>query len=331
MINKIKFTARKIVLLGMLLILHSSCQNSNDPTIQILVFTTTAVSNISQTSVSSGGNISSDGGATITSRGVCWSTSQNPTITDTKTSDGAGSGSYTSNITGLMPNTVYFLRAYVEVGSTMGYGNEISFTTKKEIPTTVTDSDGNVYNTVTLAGKTWMKENLKTTKYKNATAIAFPNSNNAGWQTNTTGAYAWYNNDIANKSIYGALYNWQAVNTGNLCPTDWHVSTDAEWTSLTDSLGGETIAGGKLKETGTTHWNAANATNETEFTALPGGSRDISGSYDTKGFNGYYWTANDGSSTLDALSRYMYYGNGFIYRYSYNKKLGYSVRCVFDD
>ena len=331
MINKIIFPARKIVLLGMLLILHSSCQNSNDPTIQILVFTTTAVSNITQTSVSSGGNISSDGGATITSRGVCWSTSQNPTITDTKTSDGAGSGSYTSNITGLMPNTVYFLRAYVEVGSSMGYGNEISFTTKKEIPTTVTDSDGNVYNTVTLAGKTWMKENLKTTKYKNATAIAFPNSNNAAWQTNTTGAYAWYNNDIANKNIYGALYNWQAVNTGNLCPTDWHVSTDAEWISLTDSLGGETIAGGKLKETGTTHWTTPNtgATNTTGFTALPGSSRPTDGSFSDFASSGLWWSVSE-VSTTNVIFSALDYTEARVYSYNTNKLYGYSVRCVKD-
>ncbi len=136
---------------------------------------------------------------------------------------------------------------------------------------------------------------------------------------------------MANKSTYGALYNWYAVKTGNLCPEGWHVASDAEWTTLTDYLGGLNSAGGKLKETGTLHWNNPNsdATNESGFTALPAGSRNLDGSFDTKGYNGYCWTS-DASTTTDAWSRYMYYGNGFVYRYTYNKPLGYSIRCIMD-
>jgi uncharacterized protein (TIGR02145 family) len=333
MLHKVKTRIGVIILLGMIVMFSNSCSKKNDsnPTVQILVFTTTAVSDITQTTAISGGNITSADGANIVARGICWDTIQNPTIAGNKTEDGTGLGSFTSNLNGLTANTKYYVRAYVTVDAGTGYGNEILFSTKQDIPATVTDIDGNVYNTVTIGTQTWLKENLKTTKYNDGTGIAFPGSNNALWQNNTSGAYAWYNNDVANKNIYGALYNWAAVNGGKLCPAGWHVATDAEWQILTDFLGGGGLAGGKLKETGTTHWNAPNtsATNQSLFTALPGGSRGLDGSFDTKGFNGYFWSST-GFSATDAWSVYMYYGNGFVYRYSFNKSFGYSVRCVLD-
>ncbi|MBI5010148.1 MAG: fibrobacter succinogenes major paralogous domain-containing protein, partial [Bacteroidia bacterium] len=137
----------------------------------------------------------------------------------------------------------------------------------------VSDIDGNVYQTVTIGTQVWMKENLKTTKLNDG--IALPNViDNAAWAALTTTGYCWYNNDATTyKSTYGALYNWYAVNTGKLCPIGWHVPSDDEWTLLTTFRGGYSVAGGKLKETGTLHWTSPNtgATNETGFTALPGG------------------------------------------------------------
>ncbi len=330
--NNLPFTIAAFLFLG-IAALQTSCQKStaSDPTIQILVVETTAATDITQTTATSGGNVATQSGASVTARGIVWSTSPNPTITDNKTSDGTGLGTYTSSLTGLTPNTPYYVRAYVAVGATTGYANSVTFTTKKTIPTSVADVDGNVYNVVTIGTQIWMKENLGTTKYKDGTAITFPGANNSAWQSNTTGAYAWYNNDIANKPVYGGLYNWYAVNTTRLCPTDWHVPSDAEWSAMTASLGGANLAGGKLKEMGTAHWNTPNAaaTNDVGFSALPGGSRNLDGTSNTIGFNGYQWTATEASST-DAWSRYEYYGDGFLYRYSYIKSLGFSVRCVLD-
>ena len=165
-------------------------------------------------------------------------------------------------------------------------------------PVSVTDINGNVYNIVTIGTQTWMAENLKTTKYNDGTAI--PNVTvDATWAALTTGAYSDYSNTPANSTTYGRLYNWYVVDNNpatkvasnggkNVCPTSWHVPTDAEWTILTTYLGGESIAGGKLKETGTAHWNSPNtgATNETGFTTLPSGLRYYDGSYFLIGYDG---------------------------------------------
>src|SRR5450759_4787246 len=116
---------------------------------------------------------------------------------------------------------------------------------------TVKDIDGNVYKTVTIGKQVWMVENLKTTKYNDGITIPLVIDNTA-WTDLITPKYSWFNNDIANKEVYGALYNWYTVNTNKLCPKGWHIPTDEEWTTLTTYLGGEGVAGGKLKETGTT-------------------------------------------------------------------------------
>ncbi len=156
---------------------------------------------------------------------------------------------------------------------------------------TVTDIDGNVYHTVTIGTQVWLVENLKTTRYNDGTSIPLV-TDSAAWSNADTSAYCWYNNDIANKNTYGALYNWFTVNTGKLAIAGWHIPTDAEWTTLTDYLGGESIAGGKLKETGTTHWRSPNAgaTNESGFTALPGGHRDVNGTFSAMGDDGFWWS-----------------------------------------
>lgn len=197
---------------------------------------------------------------------------------------------------------------------------------------TVTDRDGNVYNIVTIGTQTWMKENLKTTKYRNGDPI--PNiTSNTDWITLPIGAYSNYNNDAKNSTIYGKLYNWYAVNDSrNIAPTGWHVPTDIDWTILTNYLGGESIAGGKLKESGTTHWKSPNtgATNEKSFTALPSGYR----AYDNGAFYGIEydcsWWSSMESSTKDAWDRYLNYNYGNLNRGSNDKNDGRSIRCVKD-
>ena len=206
---------------------------------------------------------------------------------------------------------------------TSGYGPNIK------------DAEGNTYKTVTIGTQTWMAENLKVSKYSDGTTI--PNiTDNTQWQNNTTGAWAYYNNDAANNAKYGKLYNWYAVSkttngNKNVCPTSWHVPTDAEWTVLTDYLGGENVAGGKLKEVGTTSWNSPNtdATNTSLFSALPGGSRSSNGYYSNIGNSGYWWSSTE-YYTFDAWYRYLYSFDGYAYSGSSNKKLGLSVRCLRD-
>jgi len=206
------------------------------------------------------------------------------------------------------------------------------------------DIDGNYYNTVKIGTQIWMAENLKTTKYADGTAIPLVNTTST-WDalTATSKAYCWYNDDIANKATYGALYTWAAamndaasVTTNpsgiqGVCPTGWHLPSDAEWTQLTTYLGGESDAGGKLKETGTTHWTSPNisATNETGFTALPGGFRSTNGTFSNIGNYGYWWSASEYDTTY-AWYRFMYNNVSIVYRSYKNKEVGYTVRCLRD-
>ncbi|MDG1394950.1 MAG: fibrobacter succinogenes major paralogous domain-containing protein [Flavobacteriales bacterium] len=198
----------------------------------------------------------------------------------------------------------------------------------------MTDQDGSVYKTVTIGTQIWMAENLRTTKYNDGTSI--PNiTSNSEWGSTTTGAYCNYNNTNSNDTIatFGRLYNWYAVNTGKLAPTGWHVPSDAEWGQLTTYLGGESVAGGKLKETGTTHWDSPNtsATNETGFTALPGGYLNSSGAFYTIGDYGYWWsvTGLDADATYAYCRNVRYNDSNVQGGYDY-KELGFSVRCVRD-
>jgi uncharacterized protein (TIGR02145 family) len=302
--------------------------------VSIPILSTTAITEITETTAKSGGNITDDGGATVTARGVCWSTSQNPTISGSKTENGTGVGNFTSNISGLEPNTTYYVRAYATNSKGTGYGNALIIREK------VTDADGNVYSTVVIGNQKWLVENLKTTKYNNGTPIpnVLPGED---WTSLTTGAYVWYANDEASyKNAYGALYNWYAVNTGKLCPTGWHVPTDAEWTTLTDYAGGWKVAGGKLKSTRTApaaypSWASPNtgATDEYGFSALPGGYR---GNYDGTGYfygvgnRGYWWSSTE-DAAAHAWSRYMDYDAGYAAPAYGSKRPGLSVRCLRDN
>ncbi len=196
----------------------------------------------------------------------------------------------------------------------------------------LTDIDGNVYKTVKIGSQVWMAENLKVTKYNDAISIPLE-TDSRSWENLTTHGYCWYDNDPANnKNTYGALYNWYTVNSGVLCPTGWHIPTDTEWTTLTTYLGGDAIAGGKLKEKDTSHWLSPNAgaTNETVFTAVPGGCRNSNGIFQDIGYGGYWWTLTENSSEK-AWYRAMGYDHSGTSRNNFgSKRDGYSVRCLRD-
>lgn len=298
--------------------------------VETATLTTTEVTSITQTTAISGGNITSENGAKVTVRGICWSTEPNPTTSvNTKTIDNADVGSFQAKIIGLIPNTTYYIKAYATNSIGTSYGNEIQFKTIDF--GTLQDIEGNSYKTVIIGDQTWMAENLKTTKFNDNSNIPNVTDYNA-WSSLTTPGYCWYNNDeITYKVPYGGLYNWFAVNSNKLCPSGWHVPSDSEWTSLTDYLGGVDVAGGKLKETGTTNWKEPNAgaTNESGFTALPGGICAGGGAfYNVHGYSAYW--SSTAYSTNYAWFRYIYYHYSNVNREYTERRVGLSVRCIKD-
>ena len=291
---------------------------------------TTAVSNVLNNTAMSGGTVSNDGGTAVTARGVCWSTSPGPTVAlSTKTTDGSGTGSFSSNITGLNPGTKYYVRAYATNGVGTAYGNERTFTTYLLV-----DVDGNAYDTVLIGTQVWMSENLRVSKYRNGDPIP-GNLTNTTWHLYaTSGAYAFYSNAAVNDSIYGKLYNGYAVaDPRGLCPTGWHVPSDVEWTTLENFLGGTSVAGGKMKAV-TSLWQAPNtgATNSSGFTALPGGSRDELGYFSGVGIDGVWWSSTQNSYANASLAwcRRLDYGHASVGKTNRYMENGFSVRCVRD-
>lgn len=196
----------------------------------------------------------------------------------------------------------------------------------------VTDIDDNTYKTVKIGDQVWMAENLKVTRYRNGDAIPHV-KDNATWAGLTTGAYCNYDNIEANASTYGRLYNWYAVNDSrNIAPAGWHVPTDAEWQTLVDYLGGGSVAGGKMKEAGTSHWYRPNtgANNLSGFTALPGGLRNKYGDYYFFGDTAQFWSSTEHSSNA-AWNCYLSNSPAIITRANVDKHHGFSVRCVRDN
>jgi uncharacterized protein (TIGR02145 family) len=195
---------------------------------------------------------------------------------------------------------------------------------------TVTDIDGNIYHTVTIGTQTWMVENLKVTHARNGDPIAHV-TNAIQWSNLTSGAYCNYWDDGTLSDIYGRLYNWYAVAEGPvIAPAGWHIASDAEWQKLIDYLGGAAIAFGKLRETGTTHWTYTDAsiTNESGFTALPGGFRAYDGSYAFQGNACLWWSTTEADATT-AWNRQSLGGTN-IDRNDMDKRIGLSVRCIKD-
>jgi len=295
--------------------------------------TTAPVSHVTLSSAKSGASIISDGGTLVSSKGVCWSTSPNPTISNSHTDEGRGSDGFISSLSGLSGNTTYYVRAYVANSVGISYGDEVIFKTYTGI---LSDIDGNNYYTVTIGDQVWMAENLKTTKFNDNTLIPLV-TGATQWAALITPGYSWYNNnEVSYKEQYGGLYNWYTVSTvsnggRNVCPSGWHVADDAEWTVLTSYLGGEGVAGDKLKEVSTFHWNNPNSgTNTSGFTALPGGDRSEAGAFSDIGTDGTFWSTSS-ANTGNAWFRSMTYNQSNVHRDSYFKQNGFSVRCLKDN
>jgi len=192
------------------------------------------------------------------------------------------------------------------------------------------DGDGNEYDTVVIGTQVWLKENLKTTKFITDVSLKLV-TDNSQWDQESNPGYCWYDNKSGYKDTYGALYNWRAVSIKTLCPEGWHISTIEEWETLINYLGGEEVAGGKLKEAGFTHWGNSNtgATNETGFTALPGGNRNWDGTFSSVGNSGVWFAFSpiyNGYALFHINSQYTEISNLRI-----PKEGGFSVRCVKDN
>ena len=195
---------------------------------------------------------------------------------------------------------------------------------------TMTDADGNVYPAITIGKQVWMAENLKTSRFNDGKPIQLVTDNNI-WKALKIPAYCWLNNDIANKDVYGALYNWFTVNTNKLCPKGWHVPTNTEWGAMITFLGDENTAGSKLKETGSDHWENSLiiATNDFDFTALPAGMRYDSGTFPIFANNYAVWWSSTRSNP-DAWNRGLFFSSSRTFKGHENVRSGFSVRCIRD-
>lgn len=315
------------LLIGMMILGLVSCKE--DPG-TIPIIKTVAVTEDTLTEAISGGIISSEGGAAVTERGICWSANSTPTIDDNKIIEGAGTGTYSCTMTNLYKDFAYKVRAYATNSFGTAYGEEINF-----ITAAVADGSGNVYHIKTIGPQIWMIENLKTTKYNDGTEIPFVSAN-AGWVNLTTPAVCWMNGDEEQSlNTYGALYNWYAIETDKLCPEGWHVPDEADWSMLIEYSGKLALAGGTLKEKGTEHWESPNigADNYDGFTALPGAFRSSEdGTYGTFGYFSYMWSATElSSNTSLAWTKVLSYGNTKVSEQAVSKSSGLYVRCIKDD
>ena len=316
-----------------------------DPVVNVPTVTTLTVSNITSESATLSGNVTDDGNATVTERGVCWSTSHNPTVAGNHTVSGTGMGSFMTSVAGLNAGTTYYVRAYAVNSEGTAYGNEVSFTTLA--PTgdgqpcpdmaTMTDYDGNVYNTVKIGEQCWMKENLRTSHYANGAEVS-DRRMPAG--------------DPANVAAYGYLYNWSEVMNGatatnanpsgvqGICPAGWHLPSAAEWSQLTDYLSGvsaygcgnmvnataKSLAseiGWAISYVGCAVGSDPSQNNLTGFSAMPAGTS----SYSDFGHVAYFWSATSQGGS-NAKNFALYSNQETPYQQDEYTGTGMSVRCV---
>jgi uncharacterized protein (TIGR02145 family) len=316
--------------------------------------TTVAISGVTSTGASTGGDVTSDGGSTVTSRGVAYGLSTNPTTSGTITIDGSGMGSFVSTLTGLTSNAQYHVRAYATNSVGTAYGNEVTFTTLQPIgqpcpgTPTVTDIDGNIYNTVKIGNQCWTQSNLKVSRFRNGDSILTGFSNNDWYNLFYTPAYSIYNNDAQNNLIFGKLYNHVSVrDSREICPTGWHVPTDTEWNVLVKFLDSDAdtscnncvqspIAGGALKSTSIfpiqSGWMSPNtgATNSSGFFGTPGGMRDgHTGTFNDLGNVAFWWTSSTSHAGYPARV-VLHNGANVNKGGNFHGLYGFSVRCLKD-
>lgn len=302
---------------------------------------------ITRYSAQSGGEVVQEGTHPVMTRGVCWNSFGQPTIMEDTTLNGQGPGTFQSNMLGLLPNITYFVRAYSISSAGIAYGEEQSFRTNT-IPEylnsqlhyeQITDRDGNYYYTIVIGQQVWMAQNLRTTRFANGDRIDHVPDY---WVGNHLAAWCYPNNNRELDMDYGKMYNgYAALDPRNPCPNGWHVPVQEDWQVLSNFLGGDELAGGKLKSNGKSHlsqsfWTNSqiSISNESGFSALPGGSRNPNGFFSGILFNeeifpgfghlGVWWSA-------DAGSRLLYFHENNFYSNSIpHKTAAYCIRCIKD-
>ncbi|MCZ8297022.1 MAG: fibrobacter succinogenes major paralogous domain-containing protein [Flavobacterium sp.] len=321
----------------------TSENNSGANASEVLRVETYSVTNITFTGARCFSTVTS-GLSLLQEIGVCWSTSPNPTISGAHVVGVLNpyTGAYYSDISSLTLNTNYFLRTYAkDTEGNVTYSQQTSFTTLNLISSAgsgVTDIDGKSYPTVLINGKEWMKENLSVTKYRNGDVIPQVTDINQ-WDNLTTGAWCYYENNSANGTTYGKLYNWYAVNDPRgLAPNGWHVPTAAEWAALSTFLGGDSVAGIKIKDDSGTYWEVTTAfsNNQSGFTALPAGtgylnyhtlaSPTLADVFKNQTRSAYWWTSTSNGDL--AYSREVHSTSLGLSNSGLLKKSALSVRCV---
>ncbi len=302
-------------------ILCMGCKREDVPSLQ-----TSEASHILIHSLVAGGILVSDGGALITESGICWSTGDQPSISDIVTVNTNGSDTFAIKIPGLEPNSTYYFRTYAKNSAGVGYGNIVSCQTLSE---TLFDVDNNLYKVIQIGDQVWMAENFRTTHLNEDTPIP---QLKTSWGSVSSPAYCWHSNNEADyKYPYGALYNWYAVAHEKFCPDGWRVPNHEDWTNLVDYLGGFSVAADKLKETGTVYWFLGNsgATNESGFTGRPGGMRLQDGTFYPVWTDAYWWSASE-SGSMNAENWQIFVNSPYCVTNSFDKSFGLSVRLMRD-
>jgi uncharacterized protein (TIGR02145 family) len=335
---KLKLTIPFMATIATIALLFAGCKKDSIVAgNQLPVLVTGSVTDITKTTAKASAKIYELGNPSFTEKGFVWDTAQSATLEKNlgKVSVTGMDTAFTGELTNLQPGTRYFVRAYATNSVGTAYGFPVGLLTVAEA-ITLTDADGNVYQTVTIGAQVWMAENLRTTKYNDGTPI--PNVTLAAdWNALTTGAYSDYNNDPANATDYGRIYNWYAINTGKLAPAGWHVPTTAEWATLVTTLGGEGTAGGPAKETGNAHWNAPNtgATNTSGFTGRGSGYRHPAvgapGFSDLKNI-AIFQSASENAANPGATNDYfmLQSGNAAFQNPYWVKQAGAAIRLIKD-
>lgn len=343
--TQLKYFLKVGVALPIVVIAITECQKSKDcgtsPTA-----TTNSASFITQSGATINGKVNAYGKRTSVSFEVGETETYGQTIYISDQLVGIQPLDVHALLKGLSSGTTYHYRVNATGLCQVTYGRDYLFSTLKKgesgiifnpdlIYDSVTDINGNSYKTIQIGTQMWMAENLKTNRFNDGTDISLV-ADNSAWANLKSSAYCWYNNDSSSYNLAtGGLYNWPAVNTNKLCPKNWHVPTETEWTTLAIYLGGENVAGDKLKGTGTMFWRSPNstATNKSGFTALPGGIRRGTNAYDIRfediGTSGYWWSSTE-TSTTEAWARYIYYSDGGLIKIANDKRTGNSVRCMKD-
>ena len=341
----------------LLIISFSSCQKKSITQPASVPHLRTIIKNITQSTVNFEGLVLSDGGDFIFSQGICWGTTDNPTVEDNKI-ELSTIDSFSGIIYNLDPNTIYYFRTFAQNSAGIGYGNAISKTTLvSEIGFNtnlsygvITDIENNKYKTITIGTQTWMAENLRTTKFQNGDLIETTSFPTVDITQESAPEYQWAydgNESIATK--YGRLYTWYVINDNRkICPIGWHVSTHEEWTTLSDFLinngygfggSGNRIAkaiaatsGWEMDTTSTSPGNDQSKNNSSGFSAIPGGFRcpECEG-FSFIGQGGYWWSSTNGSDKFAWRGGYMWFGFGTIFMDTNDKKSGLSVRCLKDN